>query len=481
MPGRHPLLFLGALALLLVACPDDDPPPDDDDSAITEDDDDDAVDDDDSALDDDDVVVDDDDSAATDDDDVVDDDDVAPPPCQDLNCDGWPDLVFANTEDGGGNYDALSYVYWGSATGFDAADRLELPTLGAMGATVADFDADGWPDIAFASVSDGEDDRDRFVDSMVYWGSETGFTPDDRTLLPTVGAADVTHADMNDDGWIDLIFSNRYDGENPFHSDSYLNDSYVYLGSAARFDAGNKLDIPTFGAGRAAPADLDNDGVIDLAFCNGTIHTGDSWIYWGVGDGFDEGDRTEVPSDAPEGVSVGDLDLDGDLDLVISNFYDLMNLDIDSFVYWNNGTGFDSGDRLELPTHGATDSKVADLNDDGLPDLVFANSMQGSFLTADPVVDSVIYWGSLQGLGPDDATYLPTTSASEVAVADLNLDGLLDLVFANHYNADLDPPADSFVYWGTPAGFSADDRTGLPTMAAAGLAVGWIPLEELSP
>ena len=63
---------------------------------------------------------------------------------------------------------------------------------------------------------------------------------------------------------------------------------------------------------------------------------------------------------------------------------------------------------------------------------------------------------------------------------DLNLDGHLDLVFANHYNADMDPPADSFVYWGSATGFDAGDRTELPTMSAAGLAVGWIPLEELS-
>ncbi len=473
MPGRHLLLLA---ALLLVACPDDGTLPDDDDSADALDDDDSSAPDDDdtSVVDDDDSSApDDDDSAMPDDDDAVDDDDVAPPPCQDLNCDGWPDLVFANTEDGTGDYDALSYVYWGSATGFDAADRQELPTLGAMGATVADFNQDAWPDIAFASVSDGEDERDRYVDSMVYWGSPAGFSEENRTLLPTIGSGDVTHADMNEDGWLDLIFTNRYDGENPAHSSSYLNDSYVYLGSATGFDPSVKLDIPTFGAGRAAPADLDGDGVLDLAFCNGTFHTSESWIYWGVSDGFDENARTELETHAPEGVTAADLDLDGDLDLIFANFYRFFIMDTDSYVYWNDGTGgFSEGDRLELPTHGATDSKVADLNDDGLPDLVLVNSMTG---LADPVVDSVIYWGSLQGLGPDNATFLETTAASEVGVADLDLDGRPDLVFANHYNTDMEPPADSFIYWGTATGFSADDRTGLPTMSAAGLAVGWIP------
>ena len=474
MLGRHLLAPLTALTLLLCGCPDDEPPDDDDSGTV---DDDDGVDDDDSTTDDDDVADDDDsgdddDSAGDDDDDSAgDDDDVVPPPCQDLNCDGWPDLVFACTEDGTGNYDAVSYVYWGSATGFAPANRQELPTLGAMGATVADFDQDGWPDIAFASVSDGEEERNRYVDSMVYWGSEAGFSVDDRTLLPTIGAADPSHADLNDDGWLDLVFSNRYNGGNPAHSDSYRNDSYVYLGSASGFDASDKLDIPTFGAGRAAPADLDGDGVLELVFANGTFHTSESWIYWGVSDGFDAGDRTELESNAPEGVTAADLDLDGDLDLIFSNFYRFFILDTDSYVYWNEGGSFSDADRLELPTHGATDSKVADLDGDGLPDLVFANSMTG---VGNGDVPSVIYWGSLQGLNPDDTTTLPTTAASEVGVADLDLDGQLDLVFSNHYDADMNPPTDSFIYWGSATGFSEADRTGLPTVSAAGLAVGWI-------
>jgi hypothetical protein len=477
-PTRPLSLVLALILPALAGCPEE-PPPDDDDSGAAVDDDDSATDDDDVADDDD--AVDDDDSATDDDDDSAgdDDDDVAPPPCQDLNCDGWPDLVFACTEDGSGDYDAHSYVYWGSPAGFDAADRQELPTLGAMGATVADFDQDGWPDIAFNSVSDGQE-RDRFVDSMVYWGSPEGFSEANRTLLPTIGAADVTHFDVDGDGWLDLVFSNRYDGGNAFHSDSYRVDSYVYLGSAAGFSVDDRIDIPTFGAGRAAPADLNDDGLVDIAFANGTIHSSESWIYWGTAGGFTEDSRTSVPSSAPEGVTAGDIDLDGHDDLVISNFYSLANLDIDSYVYWGDGVGFSEDRRLDLPTHGATGAIIEDLDEDGFPDLVFANSMAGNFLSPNPATDSTIFWGSLQGLGTSNTTGLPTLSASEVAAADLNLDGFVDLVFANHYNADMDPPADSYVYWGSAEGYDPGNRTGLPTLAAAGLAIGWIP-EEPAP
>ena len=137
-------------------------------------------------------------------------------------------------------------------------------------------------------------------------------------------------------------------------------------------------------------------------------------------------------------------------------------------------SGFSDASRLSLPTHGATDAEIADLNADGLPDLVFANSMEGGLLETDFEVDSVIYWGSLQGLGETNTTSLPTLSAAEVEAADLDLDGDLDLVFANHYDANGDPEANSCIYW-NDGGFDATNRTELPTITAAGLAVGWLP------
>jgi hypothetical protein len=55
----------------------------------------------------------------------------------DLNGDGHLDVVFASVSDGA-TVQVNSYVYWGSATGFSAANRAELPTLGASQLMAAD-------------------------------------------------------------------------------------------------------------------------------------------------------------------------------------------------------------------------------------------------------------------------------------------------------------------------------------------------------
>jgi hypothetical protein len=45
-----------------------------------------------------------------------------------------------------------------------------------------------------------------------------------------------------------------------------------------------------------------------------------------------------------------------------------------------------------------------------------------------------------------------------------------DLVFANSYNGST-AAIDSFFYWGSASGYSASRRTGLPTMGAAGVSI----------
>lgn len=108
-------------------------------------------------------------------------------------------------------------------------------------------------------------------------------------------------------------------------------------------------------------------------------------------------------------------------------------------------------------------------------DLVFANSMEGSIAQTDFEVDSVIYWNGGGGaFSLSDTTLLPTLAASEVDAADLDRDGHLDLIFANHYAADGSAETASVVYWGSADGFDPARKTELPTISAAGLAIGWI-------
>ena len=130
----------------------------------------------------------------------------------DLNQDGYPDLVFCNYIH---NYPGVrtAYVYWGSRDGYSPDGRVELPTRWAAGVVARDLNSDGYPDLVFANqgVEAGAEKISPKVDlaSYIYWGSANGFDPDRPGLVPTRGARDVASGDVNGDGDPDLIFINN--------------------------------------------------------------------------------------------------------------------------------------------------------------------------------------------------------------------------------------------------------------------------------
>ena len=75
--------------------------------------------------------------------------------------------------------------------------------MGAKGVVLNDLDNDGYLDIVFANwyyVSLGS------IDSYIYWGSSTGYSTSDRTSLLTDAAKDADTVDLDDDGFIDIVF-----------------------------------------------------------------------------------------------------------------------------------------------------------------------------------------------------------------------------------------------------------------------------------
>ncbi|MDP2305724.1 MAG: VCBS repeat-containing protein [Pseudomonadota bacterium] len=383
--------------------------------------------------------------------------------CGDLDCDGSADLAFAQTENAAGAYDATSSVWWGS--GFEAGAAGLLPTLGAVDVAAADLDGDDWPDLVFADVSDGQL---RTVDSYVYWGGSAGFAVGRRAALPTVGVGDVEIADVDGDGWLDLVFANRYDGGSAASEDSYRVDVYVYLGGPDGYSVERRIDVPGFGAAQTAVGDFDQDGTMDLALAAGTFWTDASWVYFGGPDGWSVDTRIELPTYAPEGVVARDLDADGWLDLVYANFYDALDLDIDSTVYWGGPDGFDPAVATAVPTHGADDVISADLGGDGCEELVIANAMEGNFAELGFEARSAV-WAFGPGVREPTLMHeLPTVSAAAVAAGDVDADGVTDLVFANRYDvAGEAAPAVSYVYLGPD--FTV--RRDLGVAAAAGVAL----------
>ncbi|MFC2149557.1 FG-GAP-like repeat-containing protein [Candidatus Auribacterota bacterium] len=367
--------------------------------------------------------------------------------------DGYPDIVFSNNHDGPSAI-TNSYIYWGSETGPDMT-KTELPTQGAEGSSVADLNNDGYLDIVFSNVSNG-DSVD--INSYIYWGAATApYTT--KTEMSTHGAYGNSVADLNDDGYLDIVFSNCYN-----EGGAYNVNSYIYWGAATAAYT-TKTEMSTYGAYGNSVADLNDDGYLDIVFSsfyNGSSYNTNSFIYWGAESG-PYTTKTELFTRGAVDSSVADLNNDGHLDVLFSNSRNGASFDINSYIYWGAETAAYTT-KTELSTHATMGNSIADLNKDGFLDIVFSNfSYNSSYNT-----NSYIYWGA-ETASYTTKTELLTHAARGVSVGDLNSDSYLDIVFSNSYNGS-SSNINSYIYWGAEtAAYST--KTELSTLGGHGCSI----------
>lgn len=331
----------------------------------------------------------------------------------DLNLDGILDLVVA----GGGEFHPPyvdSFIYWGTRNGYSESYRTALPTSASTGCAVGDFNKDGYPDVVFANLGDY---NFPFPPSLVYWGGPNGFSPQNRTELETHGAGGIGVADVNNDGWLDIVFSNSagfppIDQLMDYGQNYGFPDSYIYLGGPDGFSKDRRIGLPTKGATDVKVVDLNKDGYLDIIFANAGSFAlpplPDTYIYWGGPEGYSTARRTDLNTNGASAVSVADLNKDGwpDLVLAVTGTYLYVGKPSfpSSYVYWGGPNGFADSRRLALPTEASQGVTITDVNGDGMLDLLF--SQLGDF--CQPYRPVLIYYGT----GNADAFYSPERTAT---------------------------------------------------------------------
>jgi hypothetical protein len=395
----------------------------------------------------------------------------------DLNKDGFVDVIIPNDHAMTEVADAL--IYWNGTSGFrslmpelpkqrplsqivfglldgDHRNFTRLPAFGGGRAIVADLNRDGFPDIVFCNyIHNYPGIRSAFI----YWGGSDGYKPGRKTELPTNWASGVAAADLNGDGYLDLVFANN--GTEPKLDDispETPGDAFIYWNGPQGFDASRRTALKTGTTCDVAIADFNGDGRPDMAFaCTDPKGPGVE-ILWGSEKSYAETRMDRIATSDPITIEAGDVNGDRMADLLV------IVKTGDAMVFFGTPRGLGTTPAVKLPAANARGACIADLNGDGRPEIVIAVNMREHRRSA----NSLVYWNSKDGFSPDRRTELPTLGTEGVAAADLNGDGHPDLVFANSGD-DATYDVNSYVYWGSPTGFAPYLRSALQGFGAVGV------------
>jgi hypothetical protein len=307
----------------------------------------------------------------------------------DFNGDGRPDVIrgqtvfLSNTD---GTFTPGTVISVGQNVAFNII-------------AVADFNGDGRADLLVSA-------NQTFLYVLLGNGDGTFQTPVTTNIGAQLGSIQV--ADLNGDGKPDVIgiaapqagqvFVCLGNGDGTFRSGT----SYTVF-------AGNTISQLTVG-------DFNGDGKVDIA-ATGYISNANGLIgvLPGKGDGTFGTAIVSGGVNSSLGLSAGDFNADGKLDLVVSGT-DFSNFTEQTYVLIGNGDGTFQTPNSVAPGNGTV--SVVDLNKDGKLDLI---------IWAGPFIE--IFLGNGNATFTEKATYPNSTLnfAFQVGVADFNGDGNLDI------------------------------------------------------
>jgi hypothetical protein len=289
---------------------------------------------------------------------------------------------------------------------------------------VADVNGDGVPDLLVATTSDqGNPTNPGFANVIV--GNGTG-TFQKGVQYPTTGnnPSSIAVADLTRSGSLDLVIANFSAGSVSVFMHGSTPGSYMPAVNMTTGGLPNQVVI----------ADVNGDGHPDLVLADESA-SGNAIIL--LQDPANPGHflaptLLSTGSTSATSVAVADLNGDGKLDVVAATS-DASGNNGAVYVFYQSATS--PGTFLAAGTFPAGAQpqavRIADVNGDGLPDIVVANLGPGADGTGSPGVSVLLQDGAHPGSFLAAVTYATQAQAVDVAVGDLNSDGKPDLVVAN--------------------------------------------------
>ncbi|EDQ91286.1 uncharacterized protein MONBRDRAFT_31515, partial [Monosiga brevicollis MX1] len=387
----------------------------------------------------------------------------------DVNGDGLPDLVSISLN----NYVASWFANLGDGI-FAPESIIDTQVLGPRSLSLTDLDNDGDLDLVIVST------LDNIISFFINLGANQPHRQFASRLVLSSSLAQaraLVVADISNDGHPDIVAA----GQSQVFS-------FVFVTTLLSFGRDVYSDGRAQSITGLAPADIDGDGNMDVAWISEIQHS----VGWSRNLGVGQFDERKVYLDTllgAQNIEAGDMDGDGLTDILVTSYL------LDGvYLYRNLGGGRFTGRlRISEAIDGAVALNLADLDQDGDLDILcfghyaqtilwFPNIGNGTFspphrlvyshgvralravdLDGDGDLDVLIAAQGVnpvqvlrnQGQGVFEATTEGITSqlvyAQNAEAVDLDGDGLLDVVIT--------APADQILFWHRNLGNDSYDAT----------------------